>query len=183
MPFGDAQQEVVALLLVGFSQYVGVYFITLAHEGGHMLALLASLRGVLGWRMKDDTSAGTKPRTTTGLAVLTLVIFFVASGLYLVAPVSIVRDIGLRHRVDKETMFGALAAYLLIWMAFGFGYECIALLQSGPLFVDGGDPPLSDALFWWTLALSLALAFVVTTPVNRWMISRGKRHAVAHRYH
>ncbi|MGY5130000.1 DUF4396 domain-containing protein [Streptomyces nigrescens] len=45
------------------------------------------------------------------------------------------------------------------------------------------DAPLSDALFWGVLAASLVLAFVVTTPVNKWMIGRGKGHAVVHRYH
>jgi hypothetical protein len=45
------------------------------------------------------------------------------------------------------------------------------------------DAQLSQWLFWAALALSLALAFVVTTPVNRWMIGRGKGHAVAHQYH
>lgn len=45
------------------------------------------------------------------------------------------------------------------------------------------DAQLSEALFWTALALSLALAFVVTTPVNKWMIGRGKGHAVVHRYH
>jgi Domain of unknown function (DUF4396) len=38
-------------------------------------------------------------------------------------------------------------------------------------------------LFWASLALSLAVAFVVTVPVNRWLIGRGKGHAVVHRYH
>jgi hypothetical protein len=37
--------------------------------------------------------------------------------------------------------------------------------------------------FWVALALSLALAFVVTTPVNRWLMNRGKGHAVVHRFH
>src|SRR6476619_3202110 len=32
---------------------------------------------------------------------------------------------------------------------------------------------LADVLFWGTLAFSLVIAFVVTTPVNRWMISKG----------
>ncbi|MEV7129521.1 DUF4396 domain-containing protein [Streptomyces sp. NPDC093260] len=45
------------------------------------------------------------------------------------------------------------------------------------------DAGLADALFWVSLALSLALAFVLTTPVNRWMIGRGKGHAVVHAYH
>ena len=39
---------------------------------------------------------------------------------------------------------------------------------------------LSDALFWWSLAVSLAIAFVVAVPVNRWLIRRGKGHAVVH---
>jgi hypothetical protein len=42
---------------------------------------------------------------------------------------------------------------------------------------------LGSALFWASLAGSLVVAFVVTTPVNRWMIGRGKGHAVVHAYH
>jgi hypothetical protein len=42
---------------------------------------------------------------------------------------------------------------------------------------------LADALFWATLAGSLAAAFVVTVPVNRWLIGRGKGHAVVHSMH
>jgi hypothetical protein len=42
---------------------------------------------------------------------------------------------------------------------------------------------LTDALFWGSLALSLALAFVIGFPVNRWLISRGLGHAVVHAHH
>ena len=42
---------------------------------------------------------------------------------------------------------------------------------------------LDDALFWWSLALSLAIAFVLTVPVNRWLIARGRGHAVMHELH
>ena len=45
------------------------------------------------------------------------------------------------------------------------------------------DAGLSQILFWVSLALSLVLAFVLTTPVNRWMIGRGKGHAVVHAHH
>lgn len=38
-------------------------------------------------------------------------------------------------------------------------------------------------VFWGSLALALAVAFVVTVPVNRWLIGRGRGHAVVHRYH
>jgi hypothetical protein len=42
---------------------------------------------------------------------------------------------------------------------------------------------LADLLFWASLALSLAIAFVVTVPVNRALIRRGKGHAVVHAHH
>jgi hypothetical protein len=45
------------------------------------------------------------------------------------------------------------------------------------------DAGLGSALFWGSLAFSLAVAFVVTVPVNRWLIGRGKGHAVMHGLH
>jgi hypothetical protein len=40
-----------------------------------------------------------------------------------------------------------------------------------------------DLLFWVSLAISFVVAFVVTVPVNKWLIGRGKGHAVVHQYH
>jgi hypothetical protein len=45
------------------------------------------------------------------------------------------------------------------------------------------DAGLDDSLFWISLTLSLVIAFIVTVPVNRWMIGRGRGHAVIHAYH
>ena len=42
---------------------------------------------------------------------------------------------------------------------------------------------LADWLFWGSLAVSLVVAFIVTVPVNRALIARGKGHAVVHQYH
>jgi uncharacterized protein DUF4396 len=42
---------------------------------------------------------------------------------------------------------------------------------------------LADGLFWWSLALSLVIAFLLTVPVNRWLIARGRGHAVLHELH
>jgi len=55
-----------------------------------------------------------------------------------------------------------------------------AVMLAVPGALDAG---LGDLLFWGALALGLAVAFVVTVPVNRWLIARGKGHAVAHQYH
>lgn len=42
---------------------------------------------------------------------------------------------------------------------------------------------LTNVLFWGSLAFALLVAFVVTVPVNRWLIGRGRGHAVVHQYH
>jgi uncharacterized protein DUF4396 len=42
---------------------------------------------------------------------------------------------------------------------------------------------LLDGLFWVSLAAALAVAFVVTVPVNHWMIGRGRGHAAVHQMH
>jgi hypothetical protein len=59
-------------------------------------------------------------------------------------------------------------------------------------FVDNGiialvpgamDAHLDEGLFWGALLGGFVIAFLVTTPVNRWMIGRGRGHAVVHSYH
>jgi hypothetical protein len=42
---------------------------------------------------------------------------------------------------------------------------------------------LGSALFWSSLAFALAVAAVAAFPVNRWLIARGKGHAVIHAHH
>ena len=55
-----------------------------------------------------------------------------------------------------------------------------AFLVAYPGAMEAG---LGDFLFWGALAAALAVAFVITLPVNRWMIGRGKGHAAAHAHH
>jgi hypothetical protein len=59
------------------------------------------------------------------------------------------------------------------------------IVDNGVLLLIPGamEAGLADALFWWSLALALAVAWVVTFPVNRWMIARGRGHAVVHEHH
>ena len=42
---------------------------------------------------------------------------------------------------------------------------------------------LGDAKFWWSIVIGFAIAFVPTWAANRWLIARGKGHAVMHEYH
>lgn len=81
--------------------------------------------------------------------------------------------------VDLRTAFRvALAADTL-------SIAVMELIDNGVivLWPAAMDAQLGDLLFWGSLLISLAAAFVVTTPVNKWLIGRGKGHAVVHRYH
>jgi hypothetical protein len=52
-----------------------------------------------------------------------------------------------------------------------------AIVVAVPGAMDAG---LGDLLFWGSLAFALAIAGVFAVPVNRWLIARGKGHAVVH---
>lgn len=55
-----------------------------------------------------------------------------------------------------------------------------AIMLAVPGAIDAGG---TNALFWASLAGSLAVAFVVAWPVNRWLIARGRGHAVVQHLH
>jgi hypothetical protein len=59
------------------------------------------------------------------------------------------------------------------------------LVDNGIIALTPGamDAHLDEALFWGALVGGFVVAFFVTTPVNKWMIGRGKGHAVVHAYH
>jgi hypothetical protein len=42
---------------------------------------------------------------------------------------------------------------------------------------------LASLLFWGSLAFALLVAGAAAFPVNRWLIARGKGHAVVHQHH
>ncbi len=42
---------------------------------------------------------------------------------------------------------------------------------------------LGDPLFWGSLAVALFIAFWAAVPVNRWLLARGRGHAVVHAQH
>ena len=56
--------------------------------------------------------------------------------------------------------------------------NAIVLLIPGAI-----EAGLADVLFWGSLAFSLLAAGAVAYPVNRWLIARGRGHAVVHAYH
>ena len=156
-----------------------------AHQAGHSTttaarsltrtAVSATLHCLTGCAIGEvlgtviGTALGWGDWETVALAVV-LAFFFGYS--LTVAPV-------LRAGVELRTALKvALAADTLSILVMEIVDNAVMLLVPGAM-----DAGLTSWLFWGALAFALAVAFVVTVPVNRWMIGRGKGHAAVHEYH
>jgi hypothetical protein len=42
---------------------------------------------------------------------------------------------------------------------------------------------LVNPVFWLSMTLALAVAFAAAFPVNRYLLTKGKGHALVHKYH
>ena len=105
-----------------------------------------------------------------------------------------------------------IALAVILAFLFGYAFTMIPLLRAGIAFgavlklalaadtasvlimeiVDNAimlvipgamDAGLDNGLFWGSLAVALLIAAVFAFPVNRWLIARGKGHAVVHQHH
>jgi uncharacterized protein DUF4396 len=105
--------------------------------------------------------------------------------------------------------WGTVALSVALAFLFGYGLTSMPLLRAGMalgavipialatdtlsiatmeivdnaiiVLVPGAmDAGLANVLFWGSLAFSLAVAGAAALPVNRWLIARGKGHAVLH---
>jgi hypothetical protein len=78
----------------------------------------------------------------------------------------------------------ALGAVIPIALASDtFSIAVMEIVDNAVMLVVPGamEAGLSSLLFWGSLAFALSVAFVAAVPVNRWLIARGKGHAVVHR--
>lgn len=90
-----------------------------------------------------------------------------------------------------------IALAVALAFAFGYAFTFFPLLRSGMAitlmeFVDNVimlaipgamDAGLDQLLFWGALAVSLLVAGAAAFPLNRYLIQRGKGHALAHGAH
>lgn len=73
----------------------------------------------------------------------------------------------------------------LAFAADTFSITVMEITDNAVLLVIPGamEAGLDDPLFWGSLAFSLAVAWVAAYPFNRWLISKGRGHAVVHAHH
>jgi uncharacterized protein DUF4396 len=92
---------------------------------------------------------------------------------------------GLTMRTVLASGLGFRRAFGVALAADTVSIATMEIVDNATIVVVPGalDAGLADVLFWASLVVGLAIAFVVTVPVNRWMIARGRGHAVVHEYH
>jgi hypothetical protein len=81
-----------------------------------------------------------------------------------------------------------LALRVAAALAFASDTASIALMEIVDnvimLYIPGAmDAGVSSLLFWGSLAASLIVAGIAAFPLNRWLVGRGRGHAVLHAYH
>jgi uncharacterized protein DUF4396 len=81
-----------------------------------------------------------------------------------------------------------LAVRAVLGLAFAADTASITIMEivdnAIMLIIPGAmEAGLDTALFWGSLAVSLAIAGVAAFPVNRYLIRRGRGHAVVHAHH
>jgi hypothetical protein len=110
------------------------------------------------------------------------------------------------------TMEASIVAGIVLAFVFGYSFTFVPLLRGGMalgravgltlaadtisivvmeavdnlvvVLVPGAMAAgLLDPLFWGSLVVGLVIAFAVAFPVNRWLIARGRGHALAHGTH
>ncbi len=81
--------------------------------------------------------------------------------------------------------FPALQAGRLALAADTASITLMEIVDNGVMLLVPGamQAPLTSWLFWASLAFSLIVAGMAAYPLNRWLISRGKGHAVVHQHH
>jgi Domain of unknown function (DUF4396) len=83
---------------------------------------------------------------------------------------------------------GGLALTAAIPIAFASDTISIAIMELVDnaiiLAIPGAmEAGLADPLFWASLAVALLVAGAAAYPANRWLIARGRGHAVVHAHH
>jgi hypothetical protein len=79
----------------------------------------------------------------------------------------------------------ASAAFRLAFASDTLSITVMEIVDNGIMLLVPGamDAHLSDGLFWGSLLVALLIAGLVAFPINRWLILRGRGHALVHRHH
>jgi hypothetical protein len=120
-----------------------------------------------------------------GLVIATQLGWHDAAAIALAIVLAFVFGYALTLRPLLRSGVAVRAALGLAFAADTLSITVMEIVDNAILLVIPGamDASITDALFWGSLAIALAVAGVAAYPVNRWLIARGRGHAVVHGHH
>ena len=147
-----------------------------AHDGRNSrltrVAILATAHCLIGCAIGE----------IVGLAVATMLGWGNAAAIALAIGLAFLFGYGLTSLPLVRAGLGVRRAAGIALAADTVSIAVMEIVDNGIVLAVPGamDAGLGDPLFWGSLAVALAIAFVVTVPVNRRLIARGRGHAVIH---
>lgn len=158
-----------------FSQPEPARSMPVSHNALNAVARMATLHCLAGCAIGEVAGMviGTALGWGNGATIALAVVLAFASGFALTAA-PLLRG-GMRARDALRIALAADAASIAI----------MELVDNVVMLVIPGamDAPLDSMLFWSSMSVSLVIAGTAAFPLNRWLISKGKGHALAHAHH
>jgi hypothetical protein len=120
-----------------------------------------------------------------GLVIATQLGWHDVPAIALAIVLAFVFGYGLTLRPLLSSGLAVRSALGLAFAADTLSITVMEIVDNAILLVIPGamDAGVTDILFWGSLAIALAVAGVAAYPVNRWLIARGRGHAVVHGQH
>jgi len=145
------------------------------HDSRNRLAIAATVHCLTGCSIGEvagmvfGTALGASNSATVALSTVLAFMFG-----YLLTMLPLLRA-GVAFRAALGLAFASDTASIVVMEIVD---NVVVLLIPGAM-----DAGLGDALFWGSLAVSLVIAGLAAFPVVRWLMARGRGHAVVHKYH
>jgi hypothetical protein len=120
-----------------------------------------------------------------GMVIATQLGWHDVAAIVLAVVLAFIFGYGLTLRPLLGSGMAIRAALALAFAADTISITIMEIVDNAILLVIPGamDAGIADALFWGSLALALVVAGLAAYPVNRWLIARGRGHAVVHAHH
>ncbi|HQZ45265.1 MAG TPA: DUF4396 domain-containing protein [Usitatibacteraceae bacterium] len=154
------------------------------HHQGHAAAAGPSL-GRIAFLATVHCLAGCAVGEVAGMVIGTALGFSTGQTIALAIALAFISGYGFTMAPLLRAGYAFRAASVLALAADTASITVMEIVDNLVMLAIPGamQAPLDSVLFWASLAGSLVVAGVAAFPVNRWLIARGRGHAVVHAHH
>lgn len=142
---------------------------------------------------RNSIAANATLHCLTGCAIGEIAGLMIGTALGLSTGVTIVLAVGLAFLFGYtlstlpliQAGLGFFAALSVVFAADTLSIATMEIVDNAVMAVIPGamDAGLVNPVFWVGMMIALTAAFIAAFPVNRYLIDKGKGHALTHQYH